>query len=184
MATQNAFGNLALDASVVRLGKNEDVAAATGDTGIAMLGVRSDTPLAATTDANGDYTQATLDSAGQQWVKPGRPLPTDPALVPFRATAVAGTAQVVKTSAGRIRRVRIYNPNTSVAFLQVINLASGATLGNAALVEEFVVPAGTVFAENIDVPTAMSAGISIAASTTAGGTTAVTTGLHVQIWYV
>jgi hypothetical protein len=168
--------------AAANLGKAEDTVAGSGDTGVAFWGVRADTPSAATTDTNGDYSQLSVDNSGQLWTKPGAPKATDPGLVPYRAAAVT-SAVVVKASAGRIRRIRVYNPNTSVAFLQVLNTAASPAL-NTNLIEEFVIPASTTYAENIDIPTTMSTGISIGASTTSGGTTVVTTGLNVQIWYV
>lgn len=45
------------------LGKAEDAAAASGDTGVFVLGVRNDT-LAASVNTNGDYTQVSTDQAG------------------------------------------------------------------------------------------------------------------------
>lgn len=71
MALINAFGNIALDASVVALKtsldsiiKEEDSAAVSGDKGIVLLGQRyaSDTP---TTGNDGDYTVLKLDEEGR-----------------------------------------------------------------------------------------------------------------------
>lgn len=50
--------------SATHLGKAEDVAAANGDTGVAVLTVRDDTATGAT-DANGDYQPLKSDSAGR-----------------------------------------------------------------------------------------------------------------------
>lgn len=49
--------------SATNLGKAEDAAHTTGDTGVFALGVRNDT-LAATTNTSADYTQLTTDQAG------------------------------------------------------------------------------------------------------------------------
>lgn len=46
------------------LGKAEDAAAASGDTGVMVLGVRNDTLTAAQTSANGDYGAASIDTSG------------------------------------------------------------------------------------------------------------------------
>lgn len=50
------------------LGKAEDAAHLTGDTGVMTLGVRNDT-LAGLTDANGDYSPVSVTSVGQLWTK-------------------------------------------------------------------------------------------------------------------
>lgn len=50
------------------LGKAEDAAAASGDTGIAILGVRNDTLAGAQTNANGDYGSPSIDTSGIQIV--------------------------------------------------------------------------------------------------------------------
>jgi len=47
------------------LGKQEDAASASADTGVFILGIRSDSPVAAgTTSANGDYSQINTDKYG------------------------------------------------------------------------------------------------------------------------
>lgn len=51
------------------LGKAEDAASVTGDTGVFSLGVRADT-LVATTNANGDYSQQSVDKYGALITKP------------------------------------------------------------------------------------------------------------------
>ena len=51
------------------LGKAEDAAHASGDTGIMALGVRKDT--AAATAADGDYVPLIVDATGHLWVKLG-----------------------------------------------------------------------------------------------------------------
>lgn len=48
------------------LGKAEDAAHSSGDTGVFVLGVRADTP-ASTGASDGDYTGLTVDSSGRLW---------------------------------------------------------------------------------------------------------------------
>ena len=50
------------------LGKAEDAAHVSGDTGVMALGVRADT--AAPTAANGDYVPPLMDALGRTWVHP------------------------------------------------------------------------------------------------------------------
>ncbi len=52
--------------AAANLGKAEDAVAASGDTGVQLLGVRADT--AAATAANGDYVPILMDSIGRQWI--------------------------------------------------------------------------------------------------------------------
>lgn len=71
MATQNLFGDLALDTTVAEtntkldaISKAEDAAHVSGDKGIPMLAIRqvSDTP---SSDADGDYTLLKIDEEGR-----------------------------------------------------------------------------------------------------------------------
>lgn len=55
--------------SAAHLGKAEDAVAATGDTGVMALGVRTDTP-ATTTNASGDYHPLEIDANGALWTHP------------------------------------------------------------------------------------------------------------------
>lgn len=54
------------------LGKADDAAFAAGDTGVAGLSVRRDTPTALT-PAAGDYSPGQISNLGQQWVVQARP---------------------------------------------------------------------------------------------------------------
>ena len=71
MATQNLFGDLALDATVAEtntklaaITKAEDSPHVSGDAGVPMFGIRSSTDLV-TTDADGDYTLLKIDEEGR-----------------------------------------------------------------------------------------------------------------------
>ena len=71
MATQNLFGNLALDATVAEtntklaaITKAEDTAHTSGDAGLPVFAIRSSTD-AVTTDADGDYTLLKVDEEGR-----------------------------------------------------------------------------------------------------------------------
>lgn len=83
-AGTNAIGKLAANGGVIigdvnvvseipgtaatNLGKAEDAAAASGDTGIATFGVRNDALTAAQTNATGDYGSFSIDTSGIQIV--------------------------------------------------------------------------------------------------------------------
>lgn len=53
--------------AAANLGKAEDAAHTTGDTGVLALAVRNDA-LASQTSADGDYAAPTVDASGRQWV--------------------------------------------------------------------------------------------------------------------
>lgn len=63
MALQNAFGNLALDATLLSIIKEEDAAHITGDKGIMLLAVRTDSDAATAND--GDYSMLKMDEQGR-----------------------------------------------------------------------------------------------------------------------
>lgn len=77
------------------LGKAEDSVAADGDTGVAMLAVRQDTP-ASSVSASGDYMAPQLSNLGQQWVVQARPKRTTvtSASLTTATTAYAANDQV------------------------------------------------------------------------------------------
>ena len=121
------------------LGKAEDDAHASGDTGVMALGVRNDTPssLAGT---DGDYVPPTFNSIGALWVAlagmettetralsgstRGRP-------IAIAATATPGTTlHTATTTAGEIDKVWIWLTNTSSAE-QLVTIEFGSTgVGN------------------------------------------------------
>ena len=57
-------GTITPGTAAAELGKAEDVAHASGDVGVMTLGVRDDTPSAATSGATGDYEPLHLDANG------------------------------------------------------------------------------------------------------------------------
>lgn len=63
MPLQNAFGDLALDATIQQIIREEDTAHVSGDKGIMLLGLRSDSDSATAND--GDYTVLKLDEKGR-----------------------------------------------------------------------------------------------------------------------
>jgi hypothetical protein len=111
---------------------------------------------------------------------------TNTILTPFLNAALGATAVVVKAAQGKLLRYRIYNPNSAVAFVQVFNAATtgAVTLGTTVPIEVFPVPAGMTMDGDQDFSFNYTAGIVIAATTTATGSTANTTPLVVNLGYV
>ena len=102
----------------------------------------------------------------------------------FNAAHIALAA--VKATSGRLFGYRIFNPNATVAFVQVFNAATtgSVTLGTTVPIEVYPIPPGATLDGQVDFSYNYSAGIVIAATTTANGSTAVGTGLVVNLRYV
>jgi len=93
-------------------------------------------------------------------------------------TALTNTAVSVKASAGQLGGYMFFNPNSSVEYIQVFNVASGSvTLG--ATTPTYVIPIPAAAAANIEFANgiAHSTAITVAATTTATGSSAPTTAL-------
>lgn len=93
------------------LGKAEDAAHASGDTGVMVFGVRTDTP--APLGAAGDYVPPIMDSTNLLWAREGmQPVYEDntagKAVVEHRYTAGRATADtLIKTGAGLLHTVNL-----------------------------------------------------------------------------
>lgn len=92
------------------------------------------------------------------------------------------TVQTVKSSAGMVYGWLIYNPNTSVAYVQVFNTTS-VTLGTTVPLYSIPVPASQAVQVFNPVGITHGTAITIAATTTMKGSTAPTTGLAVNFFY-
>lgn len=100
------------------------------------------------------------------------------------STALTNSAQAIKATAGQFYGYYIYNPNTVASYVQIYNVASGSvTVGTTNPAMMFAIPAFAVVHLFLPVGVYMSAAISTAATTTAGGITAPTTSLDAIFWY-
>ena len=99
----------------------------------------------------------------------------------FSNTAVLATAVAVKASAGRLNWYNAYNPNASVTYLQIFNVASGSvTVGTTAPTISVGIPANSGWDGESLMSLNWSTAISIAATTTPTGSTAPGTGIVVN----
>ena len=184
--------NSALDVNVksivtgaAALGKAEDAAHVSGDTGVMVLGVRQTSPtdLSANT-ADGDYEPVQLNSRGGLWVA-GQAGPRggwDQATGSIGATKTdIGTANI----RGHVGGWFIYNPNTSTVYVQFFNAqASAVTLGTTAPVYSLGIPPSS--AANIApgmVGLEHVTAISIAITTTRAGLTGPASTVDYNIWF-
>lgn len=183
------------------LGKAEDAAHSSGDTGVFVLAKRTDTPTnSAGTD--GDYSAINNDSLGHLWVREGyAPTAEDNtnsviamvrravAVSTYAPTAVQSnsfTTTNVKASAGNVYGFSVINTSGSDRYLQFHNTAT-TPAGGATAAFKFLVPAGSmlVLSENDwGGPLTFTTGIAPANSTTAATYTAGTAGdLLLDLWY-
>lgn len=102
------------------------------------------------------------------------------------SSILVATAQVVKASAGQLYGYYAYNPEAAVTFVHFYNTAAASvTVGTTSPLFTIAIPAGS--AANLTIPqgiTFSNAGWAVAATTTAGGNTAPTTGVSLVVWYM
>lgn len=139
--------------------------------------------------ADDDAVLAWYTRSGQQVVTPTPNTTTG--LSTFMASGSDGssilvaTAQVIKASAGQLYGYYLYNPEAAVTFVHFYNTAQASvTVGTTNPLFTIPVPAGAaanlMFNHGV---TFSNTGWSCAATTTAGGNTAPSTGVSAVIWY-
>ncbi len=89
---------------------------------------------------------------------------------PFRASALTNTVQQPKLARGAFQWGICYNPNASVEYVQVFDLATTVTLGTTPPTLSIPLAASTV--TQLPFPAVMLNGLQIAGTTTATGSTA------------
>jgi hypothetical protein len=157
------------------LGKAEDAVAGSGDTGVPAWGVRRDAP-ATNVNAAGDYAEIPVSGQGALWAS----------LTPSTGggwsvnsqTGLTNTKVAVKASAGIFGGYMVYNTNASAVYIQVFDVASASvTLGSTA--PTYVIPLPASAAANIEFTNGIThaTAITLAATTTATGSTAPGTAL-------
>jgi hypothetical protein len=165
------------------LGKAEDAASASGDTGIAILAVRRDFP---STDVNaaGDYATVQTNRDGALWTA-GAAAPTGGWLVATGTIGATKTDIGTANTPGAVGGWYFFNPNATVVYVQFFNAqASAVTLGTTAPVYSLGLPAGA--AANVSPATiglAHSTAISIAITLTRSGSTTPASTVDYNIFY-
>lgn len=152
--------------SAAHLGKAEDAAHTTGDTGVMALGVRAASPTdrsAGPTD--GDYEPFALNEVGAIWMTPtgsangglsiGKVLDSDE------------TEDDIKTAAGTLYGWWIFNSAASTRYVKFYNAtAASVTVGTTTPVLTLPVPAGA--AANLLSPIGIAFSTAISVATTTG----------------
>lgn len=142
------------------------------ETAIKMIGIRADALSAGgKATADGQWVPFLFDDRGRLWIV------NEADTSHYQSV---GTLTAVKTAAGTIKTINCQNVNAAAAYLQVFNLATGSvTLGTTTPTNQFIIPgntAGSGFAIDLGDGYSYSTAISIAVTTTAGGSTLITSG--------
>lgn len=99
-------------------------------------------------------------------------------------SALSSTKTAIDASAGNLYGYHIYNPNSVVIYIQCWNLASASvTVGTTAPSFVIVVPAFGWADSSYPVPITFGTALTVAATTTASGSGAPTSGLTANFWY-
>ena len=145
------------------LGKAEDSAHSSGDTGVAILERRIDT-AATSADTSGDYATANQSAEGAKWstLTPT----TTSGCSTFRSIDLDETEEEVKANAGNIYGYYFYNASASVRYLKFYNAtAANTTVGTTTPLRTYPVPAGAAGHVALPYPIAFSTAISVAVTT-------------------
>ncbi len=150
------------------LGKAEDSAHASGDTGVMALAVRRDT-LAASSGTTGDYEPLQTDANGQLRIVPEvKPLPTTSGGCSSYSKLSAGSSAdevSVKATPGQIYGIHVSNINASPRYLKIYNSATAPTLGAGTPVRRIKVAANSERDIVFPVGLEMTTGIAFALTT-------------------
>lgn len=141
-ASMNAAAELLVSSGTAAgsLGKAEDAAHASGDTGVAILAKRTDT-AASSSATDGDYVTVNSDSLGHLWNREGyvdqavdntnavfavatRPLANSTYSLTTFSNWGANTTHNVKATPGSVYSLYAYNTNAAARFEQLHNTAT------------------------------------------------------------
>lgn len=139
--------------SASSLGKAEDAAAASGDTGVAALFVRRDT-IASSTSNDGDYAVPSVTDLGELYTQVTASAKNGYTL--GKVISASGNNKTsIKGSAGTLGFLTVSNTNASARYLKLYNVASGSvTVGTTVPDLTFLIPGNANGAgSNIPIPT-------------------------------
>jgi hypothetical protein len=102
----------------------------------------------------------------------------------FHVVGSTSTYNTVKSGAGNLYGGYVYNPNASVCYLVFYN-STAPTIGTTTIIYAFGLPAtsGFTLPPQAIALANFSTGITIAGTTTDGGSTVCSTGMSVNLWY-
>lgn len=184
------FSGSALQVTVTNTAANPVIVSGVGTAaGATIAGVNGSPVLGSVVSSapaytNGQFNWPTIDLTGNLRTVVGG-LATAGGASTLTMANLLTTANQIKSSAGQLLKVYCYNPNASVAYLQVFNLTpSSITAGTTKPVQFYGIPATNAagFAMS-PVGDQYSLAISALATTTASGGTPPSTGLDCSVSY-
>lgn len=117
--------------TAAKLGKTEDAAHASGDTGVAALGVVT-TSGVGTSATDGDYAGLTLNSLGQLRVNlPGGPAGSGPSVV--RDKTANNTGTTTRTAASTVYSISCSSGDAAAIWIKFYDKATAATSSDTPL---------------------------------------------------
>jgi len=143
-----AITGIVPNTAATNLGKAEDAAHASGDTGVFALAVRTDTP-ATTSSGTGDYDA--LHTGAEGGLQVSQIATARTGMLRARIASAASTnATSVKASAGVIWGIHLFNNTAVKKFFKLHNSATAPTVGSTAVTETIIIPAdGGVIMTNV-----------------------------------
>lgn len=154
------------------LGKARDSAIGATDTGVAMLGVRRDSPTAET-PAAGDYVVPQVSQQGALYVHPTFSGSAGATVYSAISAATTNTANV-KASAGVLTTVSAVNNSASWRYLKFHNTAGTPTAGSGVVATYGIPPGGGI---TLNFPSGLAFATGIGVSITGGIAAADTTAI-------
>ena len=154
--------------AATNLGKAEDAAHTTADTGVYVLAVRDDA-LAAHSGADGDYESLHTNALGALYVQQAPN--TTGGLTIFQSIDLDESEEEVKATAGQLYSIAAFNHTAAPLYLKFYNLtAANTTVGTSTPVATFTIPGnadsdGAGFVWNNTIGLAFSTAISAAVTT-------------------
>jgi hypothetical protein len=179
----NSTGQVTLAAGAATIGaltanQSVNVAQINGVTATMGNGV-SGTGVQRVTIASDSTGQVTLASGSLVTITPG----TTGGWSKVKYAAQTTTVQTVKGSAGTLGGYYVYNPNSTVAYVQIFDNSGAITLGTT--VPDIILGIPALSAANLELANGvnMANAIKLACTTTATGLTAPGTGLDLTVFY-
>lgn len=130
--TQSSATGVVAGTAANSLGKAEDAAHTSGDTGVAVWGVRNDS-RATSTNTDGDYTAIAMHPTGAVYTQnlvSASNLSTNAPSQHRVASAASTNATSVKGSAGVVYSIVVTNTNAAIRYVKFFNSASAPTPGS------------------------------------------------------
>lgn len=106
-----------------------------------------------------------------------------------RVATLSNTATEVKDAAGQVHGWHIHNPNSSIAYVHIYNIVdTSVTVGTSTPAITLALPSNSTATIGVDgvfpIPITFDTAISLAATTTIAGSTAPSTGILVNLFYL